>query len=333
MRSVSSLILVIISVCGLLATSVSAKNAGEDFTVWLETFRVEARSAGISLETLNTALAGVRGPLPYVIDLDRNQPEGTQSLEGYLATRVNETRITNGRRTMSRYPTWLGRAEQKYGVQRRFLVALWGIETNYGRHSGNVPVIQSLVTLAHDGRRSSYFRKELLDALHILDAGHIRLKRMNGSWAGAMGQCQFMPSSFRRYAVDADGDGRINIWDSVPDVLASAANYLKQVGWQDDQTWGRPVTLPEKFDFTLVGLETRLPLSRWQSLGVRRINGSALPRRNLVASVITPDGPGGQAYLVYDNFRALRAWNKSNAFAIAVGTLSDRFAANRKKGG
>ncbi len=333
MRSVSGIILVIICVCGLPATSVPAKNAGEDFTVWLETFRVEARSAGISQETLNSALAGVRGPLPYVIDLDRKQPESTQSLEGYLATRVNEIRITNGRRMMSRYPTWLGRAEQKYGVQRRFLVALWGIETNYGGHSGNVPIIQALVTLAHDVRRSSYFRKELLDALHILDAGHIRLKRMKGSWAGAMGQCQFMPSSFRRYAVDADGDGRINIWDSVPDVLASAANYLKQVGWQDDQTWGRPVTLPEKFDFTLVGLETRLPLSRWQSLGVRRINGNSLPRRDHVASMIVPDGPGGQAYLVYDNFRALRAWNKSNAFAVAVGTLSDRFAANRKKGG
>lgn len=333
MKSVSSLILVITSVCWLLATSAPAKDTEKDFAVWLKNLRVEARAAGVSQETLEAALADIEQPLPPVIDLDRNQPEVTQSLENYVAARVSEKRIANGRRMLSRYPTWLGRVERKYGVQRRFIVALWGIETNYGEHTGSFPVIQSLVTLAHDGRRSSYFRKELLDALHVLDAGHIRLRRMKGSWAGAMGQCQFMPSSFRRYAADADGDGRIDIWNSVPDVLASAANYLEQVGWQDDQTWGRPVTLPEKFDFSLVGLETRLPLSRWQSLGVRRSNGSALPGRDLDASLIMPEGPGGPAYLVYDNFRVLLNWNKSNAFAVAVGSLSDRFAAKRKKGG
>ncbi len=333
MKSVSSLILMITSVCWLFATSAPAKDTENDFAVWLENLRLEARSAGVSQETLEAALADVKQPLPRVIDLDRNQPEFTQSLEDYVSARVSKKRIANGRRMMSRYPTWLGRVERKYEVQRRFIVALWGIETNYGEHTGSFPVIQSLVTLAQDGRRSSYFRKELLEALHVLDAGHIRLKRMKGSWAGAMGQCQFMPSSFRRYAADADGDGRIDIWNTVPDVLASAANYLKQAGWQDDQTWGRPVKLPEKFDFSLVGLKTRLPLSRWQSLGVRRSNGSALPSRDLDASLIMPDGPGGPAYLVYDNFRVLLAWNKSNAFAVAVGTLSDRFAAKRKKGG
>ncbi len=333
MKFFSSLILVITSVCWLFATSAPAKDMEKDFAVWLENLRVEARSAGVSQETLEAALTDVKGPLPRVIDLDRNQPEFTQSLEDYVAARVSEKRIDNGRRMMSRYPTWLGRVERKYGVQRRFIVALWGIETNYGEHTGSFPVIHSLVTLAHDGRRSSYFRKELLDALHVLDAGHIRLKRMKGSWAGAMGQCQFMPSSFRRYAADADGDGRIDIWNSVPDVLASAANYLKQAGWQDDQAWGRPVTLPGKFDFSLLGLETRLPFSRWQSLGVRSSDGSALPCRDFNASLIMPDGPGGSAYLVYDNFRVLLAWNKSNAFAVAVGTLSDRFAAKRKNGG
>ncbi len=333
MKSINSLVMVIISVCWLFATSAPAKDTEKDFAVWLENLRVEARSAGVSRETLEEALADIEGTLPRVIDLDRKQPEFTQSLEGYVAARVSEKRIANGRRMMSRYPTWLGRVERKYGVQRRFIVALWGIETNYGKHTGSFPVIQSLVTLAYDGRRSSYFRKELLDALHVLDAGHIRLKRIKGSWAGAMGQCQFMPSSFRRFAADADNDGRIDIWNSVPDVLASAANYLKQVGWQDDQTWGRPVTLPEKFDFSLIGLKTRLPLSRWQSLGVRRSNGRALPQRDLDASLIMPDGPSGTAYLVYDNFRALLAWNKSYAFAVAVGTLSDRFAAQRKKGG
>ena len=329
MKSVSSLVLVIINVCWLFATSAPAKDTEKDFAAWLENLRVEARSAGISQETLEEAMADIEAPLPRVIDLDRKQPEFTLSLEDYVATRVSEKRIADGRRMMSRYPTWLGRVEQKYGVQRRFIVALWGIETNYGEHTGSFPVIQSLVTLAYDDRRSAYFRKELLDALRILDAGHIPLKRMKGSWAGAMGQCQFMPSSFRHYAVDADGDRRIDIWNSVPDVLASAANYLARIGWKDGQTWGRAVTLPAKFDLSLVGLETRLPLSRWQSLGVRRNNGSALPRRDLDTSLIMPDGPGGPAYLVYDNFRVLLAWNRSNSFAVAVGTLSDRIAAQR----
>jgi membrane-bound lytic murein transglycosylase B len=329
MKTVSTLVLMFVSVCWLLATNVPAKDTEEDFAVWLEGFRVEASSSGISQETLAAAPAVFAGPLPGVIKLDRTQPELTQSLDDYVTARVSEKRIDSGRRMMSSYPTWLSRVERKYGVQRRFIVALWGIETNYGEYSGSFPVIQSLATLAHDGRRSDYFRKELLDALHILDKGLIPAKSMTGSWAGAMGQCQFMPSSFRRYAVDADGDDLIDIWNSVPDVLASAANYLASIGWKPDQTWGRPVRLPEKFDSSLAGLQTSLPLSRWQSLGVRCSNGSDLPLRDLGASLIIPDGPGGPAYLVYDNFRVLLAWNRSNAFAVAVGTLADRFAVQK----
>lgn len=329
MKSVSSLILMITSICCFFVTSVQAEDRVKDFASWLEDFRVEARAAGISQETLDAALADIEAPLPRMIDLDQKQPESTQLMVDYVATRVNKQRIKKGRRMMRLYPTWLGRVEREYGVQRRFIVALWGIETSYGKNSGSHPVIQSLATLAYEGRRGVFFRKELLEALRILDAGHIPLQRMKGSWAGAMGQFQFMPSSFRHYAVDADGNDRIDIWHSVPDALASAANYLRQAGWKDDQTWGRPVRLPEKFDFSLAGLNIRLPLSRWQSLGVRRSNGSALPRRDLAASLILPDGPDGPAYLVYDNFRALRSWNRSNAFAIAVGTLSDRVAAQR----
>lgn len=327
MKSASSLILMMTSVLWLLAAGGQAMAAAQDFSLWLDSLRVEARAAGVSQQTLESALSAIEGPLPRVLELDRNQPEFTQSLQDYVAVRVSETRIANGRGMMSRYPTWLGRVERKYRVQRRFIVALWGIETNYGEHTGTFPVIPSLATLAHDGRRSAYFRKELLDALQILDAGHIPLPRMQGSWAGAMGQCQFMPSSFRRYAADADGDGRIDIWSSVPDVLASVANYLKNSGWRDGQTWGREVRLPAKIDASLVGLGTRLPLARWQALGVRRSNGGALPRRDLEASLILPDGPGGPAYLVYDNFRVLLAWNRSNAFAVAVGTLADRLDA------
>jgi membrane-bound lytic murein transglycosylase B len=331
MKFTGILFLMIASLCFWLAASAPAKGGGDDFATWMENLRAEARASGISPETLDAALADVKGPLPKVIEFDRRQPEFTLSLEEYVSERVSEKRIAAGRRMMRRYPTWLGRVERKYGVQRRFLVALWGIESNYGEHSGTFPVFQSLATLAYDGRRSAYFRRELLNALYILDQGRVSLKTMKGSWAGAMGQCQFMPSAFRRYAVDADGNNRIDIWNSVPDVLASAGNYLSRAGWNDDQTWGRRVRLPKKFDFSLAGLETRLPLSRWQSLGVRRSNGRALPRRHLAASLILPDGPGGPAYLVYDNFRVLLSWNQSNAFAVAVGTLSDRLVSQREK--
>ncbi len=306
-----------------------AASGKETFAQWMVAFRTEAAAAGISQRTLEKALADIKMPLTEVVDLDRRQPEFTQTVQEYISARVSDHRIKEGRRMKRRYPTWLGRVEDRYGVQRRFILALWGIETNYGTHTGNFPVIEALVSMAYDGRRSKYFRRELLEALRIVDAGHIPLKRMKGSWAGAMGQCQFMPSIFARYAIDADGDQRRDIWTSVPDVLASTANYLSKAGWKDDQTWGRPVKLPKGFDTSLAGLQKRLPLSKWQALGVRRINGRALPRRNLDASLILPDGPDGQAYLVYDNFRVLRTWNKSNAFALAVGLLSDQVAKGR----
>ncbi len=321
------LVLVFVCCFCLAAPLALAQERLPEFAAWLEAFRVEARAAGISPKTLAAALAGIKAPEPRVISSDQTQPETTQSLRDYVAARVTAERVAEGRRMLRRYPTWLGRVEKQYGVQRRFIVALWGIESNYGRHTGQYSVIQALATLAYDGRRGAYFRKELLAALHILDAGHVPLARMQGSWAGAMGPFQFMPSSFRHYAVDADGDGRANIWGSVPDALASAGNYLAKAGWQDDMTWGRLVKLPAQFEVELAGLETRLLLARWNELGVRRSNGLALPRRDLEASLILADGRAGPAYLVYHNFRVLLRWNRSTAFAVAVGELSDRLAA------
>lgn len=319
------------ALCWWLAAGISLAEESADFALWLEEVRIEARAAGISEATLQGALATVAQPLPRVLELDRKQPESTQSLPDYLASRVSAARIANGRDRLREYPTWLGRVERTYQVPRRVIVALWGMESNYGAMMGSFPVIPALATLAYDGRRSEFFRKELFHALRILDAGHIPLPQMLGSWAGAMGQCQFMPSSFQRFAADADGDGRRDIWTSAPDVLASTANYLRQAGWQAGQTWGRPVRLPKKFDRSLVGLKTRKSLARWQALGVRQTNGAALPGRTLQASLIQPDGPGTQAYLVYDNFRVILAWNNSQAFAVAVGTLSDCLATQPKK--
>ena len=212
----------------------------------------------------------------------------------------------------------------RYGVQPRFIVALWGIETDFGRVSGGFQVLPAVATLAFDERRAAYFRKELFHALQIIDEGHITADRMTGSWAGAMGQSQFMPSSFVRHAEDYDGDGRRNIWDSKADVFASAANYLAESGWREDQTWGRPVRLPERMDPTLIGLEIRKVMADWQGMGVRRRDGSDLPDRQLRGSVIRAAGDTGPAFLVYDNFRAILAWNRSNFFGLAVGHLADK---------
>ena len=309
----------------LFSQPAQAQEASQDFAAWLELLRVDALAEGISQKTLDAALADLKAPEPKVIASYKKQPERTATLQNYVDNRVTALRIDEGRVMLKRYATELDKVERKYRVQKRFIVALWGIESSYGRNAGKRPVIQSLATLAYNKRRTRYFRNELIEALKILDAGHVSLADMKGSWAGAMGPFQFMPNSYRHYAVDGDGDGRIDIWGSVPDALASAANYLKEARWKYDQTWGRRVKLPEDFDASLSGLDKKLLLSRWQSLGVRRTNGEALPQRNLKASMIIPDGKSGPAYLVYRNFKALLRWNKSNSFAVTVGTLADSY--------
>jgi membrane-bound lytic murein transglycosylase B len=307
--------------------NLQAAARNEDFTHWLAELRTEARTLGISTQTLDQSLQGLKAPLARVVELDRTQPEFQQSLLQYLASRVTPARIAAGKQMKRRYPTWLGRVEKAYGVQRDYILALWGIETSYGRHTGNISVIHALATLAHDGRRASYFRRELFEALRIIDAGHIGAPLMQGSWAGAMGQCQFMPSSFARYAVDADQDGRINIWNSIPDVFASSANYLQQAGWQAGQPWGQLVGLPANFPLTLAGLDQQpQPISHWRKLGVKSADQRALPAGDLAASLILPAGEGGPAYLVYANFHVLLKWNRSSSFAIAVGSLADKIA-------
>lgn len=318
---VPSTILLLFLVCSV----VSAADQADDFSKWLSTFRTEALNSGISAETFDQAIGSYR-PLAKIVKLDRSQPEFTQSVQNYMDKRVTPGQLRNGRKQLKTYPTWLGRVANSYGVPQRYLVALWGIETNYGRLTGNTPVAQALLTLAYDGRRGPYFRGELLDALQILEDHPILHARMKGSWAGAMGQCQFMPSSYRRFAVDADGSGTADIWSTVPDVLASAANYLNQSGWQRGQRWGRPVQLPHQFDTDLFGLDKRLSLKEWSEKGIRRKDGRSLPGSAMEGSLIQPDGPGSQAYIVYDNFRVILKWNRSVAFGLAVGTLADGLA-------
>jgi membrane-bound lytic murein transglycosylase B len=301
----------------------SPGNCADDFSSWLDELRQEARSKGISETTLHEALDSLE-PIPRVIELDRKQPEFTQTFWRYLDTRVTQTRIERGRILLETHKELLDRIEMRYGVQPRFLVAFWGLETNFGDYLGSFSVIGSLATLAYDPRRSDFFRAELLAALAIIDEGNISAPNMLGSWAGAMGQTQFMPSTFVRFAVDADGDGRRDIWYSLPDVFASAANFLSESGWQGDKTWGREVRLPSDFDLEMTGLEVEKSLAAWQILGVRKSNGEDLPRVNMQGSVILPAGHNGPAFLVYNNFHTILRWNRSDLYAIAVGHLADR---------
>ncbi|MDA8230097.1 MAG: lytic murein transglycosylase [Magnetospirillum sp.] len=295
----------------------------KDFGAFLADVEAEAAAKGIRPETL-AALHGVR-PIDRIIELDRKQPEFTVTFAQYLGRVVSPQKVAQGRRMLAENRALLAQIEKRYGVQPRFVVALWGIESDYGRLTGNYPVITALATLAWDGRRSAYFRGELMNALEIVDKGNIGADAMIGSWAGAMGQCQFMPSTFLKYAQDFDGDGRRDIWSDRGDVLASAANYLAGLGWKDDETWGRAVTLPRHFDKALANLKVKKTLAEWSRLGVRSADGKPLPRRALEASIVFAED-GGPAFLVYDDFRAVMKWNHSTFFALAAGHLADRIA-------
>ena len=312
-----------LTVAVLMAPGAAQQPKNGDFPRWLEGLRAEAASLGVRSATLDIALGGLK-PIPRVIELDRKQPEFTLTFRQYMDRVAPASRVAAGRRKLRENRRLLEDVGRKFGVPPRVIVAFWGIESDFGRLRGGFPVIPALATLAYDGRRSAFFRRELMDALKILDGNHIRFVEMRGSWAGAMGQCQFMPSSFLAFAVDYDGDGRKDIWDTLADVFASAANYLARSGWKSDRTWGRPVRLPAGFDTKLADLGVLKRLSDWQRLGVRRADGGDLPRRELAASLVLAEGPGSAAFLVYGNYHAILKWNRSTFFALAVGSLADR---------
>lgn len=313
----------------LAAAPAFAVDGQAAFAVWLDELRREALARGISEPTVTAALSNVQF-VPRVVERDRAQPEFTQTMDEYLERRVTDEIVARGRELLLGHHDLLKKIEAEYQVQPRFLVALWGIETKYGEYTGGYDVVSALVTLAYDDRRKDKFREELFYALEILDRGEISLTEMSGSWAGAMGQTQFMPSVFRRFAVDYDGDGRRDIWWSLPDVFASAANYLHNIGWNGNEGWGMKVSLPSGFDDSLANPFDRThgdmskPMTDWAGLGVRGADGGPLPGRDIRATLILPDGPGGTPYLIYDNFLVLMGWNPAFLFAVTVGTLADR---------
>ena len=301
-----------------------ARAQEESFASFLQGLRAEARRGGVSDATLNRALSGLR-PNDKVIELDRKQPEFTMTWAQYRDGRLSQTRIDRGRQMVAENMALLQQIESRFNVSARVVVAIWGLETNYGAYTGNFNTVEALATLAWEGRRAKFFRGELIAALKILDAGHVSVDRMRGSYAGAMGQPQFMPSSFNRLAVDFDGDGRKDIWDDRADALGSIANYLSKSGWEGGVLWGREVTLPAGLNRGDLGRENRKPLGEWARLGVRKADGSALPSFDQDAAIVVP-GDDGQAFMVYRNFNAIRRYNPSDFYALAVGMLSDRVA-------
>ena len=296
-----------------------------DFSHWLQEFAVEAQERGISQSAIDTALDGVQ-PIPDVIELDRNQPERSRDFCDYMARRITKTRIERGRQLLKKHRDLLRRVTAKYGVPSRFLVALWGLETNFGDTTGTFPVIDALATLAHDNRRGPLFREQLFAALRIVEQGHRAPSQMKGSWAGAMGQVQLMPKTFLSDAVDYDGDGRKNIWSSLPDAFASAASYLNRMGWRRGETWGREVWLPRELARDQAELAKTRSLADWRSIGMKRIDGRALPSANMRGSIVFPRPKKHHALLVYSNFQTILRWNQSTFFAISVGALADEIS-------
>ncbi|OWP48049.1 lytic murein transglycosylase [Pseudomonas nitroreducens] len=301
----------------------------QSFAQWRDGFRAHALAAGISPQTFDQAFEGIE-PDDSVVTADRSQPEFTRPVWQYLESAVSPARVRNGQDRLLQNAEVLQRIDTTYGVDREAVVAIWGMESNFGQQMGSKNVIRSLATLAYEGRRPDFGRDQLIAALQILQHGDVPASNMIGSWAGAMGQTQFIPTTYNQYAVDFDGDGRRDIWGSSTDALASTANYLKTSGWQRGQSWGFEVRLPPGFDYSLAEMNIRKPMAEWLRLGVRPASGNLPSDPQASVSLVLPAGYRGPAFLVTDNFRAILKYNNSTSYALAVGLLADSFKGGGK---
>ena len=338
MTKTQSILVFLIS--ALLITQSGLAQSERNFDTWLAELRAEAVAKGFSAETIDLAFSEITPPVPRIISNDRAQPERVQTYDDYLGARVSEWKIRNGKQLMAEHAELLQEVAQQYGVQARYIVAFWGMETNFGTYPIPEPLFNALATLAFDNRRADFFRAQFIAALTMLDSGFPSYDMMKSSWAGAMGQSQFIPESYLAYAVDHNGDGKRDIWDTEADVFASIANYLKARGWRDDMTWGRKVKLPPGGEDTLRVNEAggiRAPgrcssyrgtgvwrdLQQWQELGVRRDDGTDLPPRSLPAALVYADSGDDEAYIVYENFCGIMSYNPAFKYALSIGLLSD----------
>lgn len=313
-------------------SQITTPTPSASFKQWVTEFRVYALANGISSQVFDKAFAGIT-PDPEVIKLDRSQPEFTRPVWEYLNGAVSDLRLKNGIKKIVEHQETLEQIESTYNVDHQVIIAIWGMESGYGHFTGNKKVIRSLATLAYEGRRSKFAKEQLIAALKILENGDIKASEMTGSWAGAMGQTQFIPTTYLALAVDFDGDGHRNIWTSVPDALASTANYLQRSGWNYKQTWGHEVKLPKHFDYAQTDIGTKKTVADWANLGVTLLNGQDLPpsEHKLNAAIILPTGANGPAFIVYPNFFAILKYNNSTSYALAVSLLADGFKGKSTK--
>lgn len=318
----------LLSACAASASPESAikpdpESVQTDFATCVINLQQKAKVAGISQHIIDTTVANLKY-VPRVIELDNQQPEFTTTFGDYFEKRVTPWRVEQGRKMMAKHHDLLTKLTHEYGVPGQYIVAFWGLETNFGSYKGSMPVLDSLATLACDPRRSDYFTGELLQALKLKQQYQFDDSKMVGSWAGAMGHTQFMPTNYRRYAVDGDGDGIADLWNSEADALTSAANFLQHLGWQADERWGREVLLPSNYSFEYLGSKSTLPLSQWHALNIKKTNGQAISTPDMQAALYLPAGHTGPAFLGYANFNVIMRWNRSEFYAISVGHLADR---------
>ncbi|QDG33530.1 lytic murein transglycosylase [Alteromonas mediterranea] len=304
---------------------ISSASANEHFSSCTAALADRAKQEGVSQQIIDEVFPHLVHQ-DRVIELDRSQPEFVQTFPGYFSKRVTDWRTEKGKAMYAKHEKLLHKLSDKYGVPPHYLLAFWGLETNFGSYKGKMPVLDSLATLACDKRRSKYFTQEFLVAVKLMQREKLKKDNMVGSWAGAMGHTQFMPSAYTHYAIDGDGDGQINLWESEEDALSSAANFLASLGWERSFRWGREVKLPEGFNYQESGYKNRKPLSEWHEQGVKKADGSPLGEGDTTAYVIVPAGHNGPAFIAYKNFRVIMRWNNSEFYAIAVGVLADRIA-------
>ncbi|MBA6230703.1 MULTISPECIES: lytic murein transglycosylase [unclassified Colwellia] len=298
-------------------------SGNNNFTQCINNLQVKAKSSGYSGYIVNDIIPAL-APIKRVIELDQRQPEFSQSFADYLKLRLTNYHIQTGRKKLAEHKELFDKLSKKYGIPAQYLVSFWGLETNFGRNKGKMSVLNSLATLACDERRSEYFTAELFDLFYLIDNKTITTKQLAGSWAGAMGHMQFMPSALKKYALDGDDDGKVDVWQSEADALTSAANYLNSIGWLEKERWGRQVQLPKNFAFQQVEFDQFYPLATFKALGVTRTNGSALSDYKIDAELVLPAGAGGPAFLVYPNFNVIMKWNLSENYALSVGLLANR---------
>ena len=301
----------------------NATIANENFVQCKINLAERAKTAGFSPYITKTVIDNI-SPIKRVINLDKKQPEFTQTFEQYINARVTNYHVRVGREKLKQNKELFDKLEKEYGIPRQYLVSFWGLETVFGKHKGKMSVLNSLATLACDQRRSEFFTLELLNLFTLIESEQVSVDQLQGSWAGAMGHMQFMPTAFLKYAVDGDNDGKVDIWQSEVDALTTAANYLNQIGWQSKERWGREIKLPKNFAFNKVEFDKYYPLNYFQQLGVQQTNQQALPSYDIQAELYLPSGHKGPAFLLYPNFNVIMTWNLSKSYALSVGALANK---------